>query len=482
MLATTRSQPLSSTRGGTLRRVGLLVGGCLVALALLTSDALAAQLPVSLGAASSYAALAGSTVTSTGPTTLNGDLGVWPGTSRTGFPPGMVTGTVHAGDRFAMHAQGDLTAAYNDAAGRQPPQALPPDVGGRTLAPGVYKTGATPALGLTGALTLDGQGDPNAVFIFQVDSALTTSVASRVNLIGGAQSCNVFWQIGSSATLGTSSVFAGSILALSSISINDGVTLNGRALARNGAVTLINDTITAPHCTTGTIPGGPAGGGPTGGGTTPGGTTPGPTPGGTTGGDTRPPTPPLLLSPRAHARVRAGIVNFSWRPAARAQRYTLIVDHHRMNTGPRTRATMLVRPGSHRYRVIAQNRYGARSSRHRAFSATAANYHPWHPDWRTARDVGFALEVGSVPLEQLPLPGPVLIFVKHLAVGVIHTFGADLLRCGNIGRDQAHAGADGWRCDVSIHTIKVFGHDTGFPNGKYTITAKAPPPKRKRRP
>ena len=106
MLATTRSQPLSSTRGGTLRRVGLLVGGCLVALALLTSDALAAQLPVPLGAASSYAALAGSTVTSTGPTTLNGDLGVWPGTSPTGFPPGMVTGAVHAGDRFAIARAG----------------------------------------------------------------------------------------------------------------------------------------------------------------------------------------------------------------------------------------------------------------------------------------------------------------------------------------------------------------------------------------
>jgi len=356
VLATTRSQPLSSTRGGTLRRVGLLVGGCLVALALLTSDALAAQLPVPLGAASSYAALAGSTVTSTGPTTLNGDLGVWPGTSPTGFPPGMVTGA-GAGDQFAMHAQGDLTAAYNDAAGRQPPQALPPDVGGRTLAPGVYKTGATPALGLTGTLTLDGQGDPNAVFIFQVDSALTTAVGSQVSLIGGAQSCNVFWQIGSSATLGTSSGFAGSILALSSISMNDGVTLNGRALARNGAVTLINDTITAPHCTTGTIPGGPAGGGPA--------------PGGTTGGDTRPPTPPLLLSPRAHARVRAGIVSFSWRPAARAERYTLMVDHHQMNTGPQTRATMLVRPGVHRYRVIAANRYGVRSSRARAFAAIA---------------------------------------------------------------------------------------------------------------
>ena len=128
-------------------------------------------------------------------------------------------------------------------------KALPADVGGTTLTPGAYKTQATPALGLTGTLTLDGQGDPNAVFVIQVGSALTTNVGSDVVLINGAQPCHVFWQIGSSATLGTSSQFAGSILAYTSISMNSGVTLNGRALARNGAVTLINDTITAPRCT-----------------------------------------------------------------------------------------------------------------------------------------------------------------------------------------------------------------------------------------
>ncbi len=127
-------------------------------------------------------------------------------------------------------------------------KALPADVGGTTLTPGAYKTQATPALGLTGTLTLDGQGDPNAVFVIQVGSALTTNVGSDVVLINGAQPCHVFWQIGSSATLGTSSQFAGSILAYTSISMNSGVTLNGRALARNGAVTLINDTITAPRC------------------------------------------------------------------------------------------------------------------------------------------------------------------------------------------------------------------------------------------
>ncbi len=258
MLTRTLSRPLSSSRApgekevpsATLRagarRAALLALSCSLAVAFSASDAFAGQLPVSLGKSGSFAALAGSTVTSTGFTILNGDLGVSPGSSLTGFPPGKVNGTIHMTDPIAAQAQADLTIAYNDAASRQPPQALPADVGGETLAPGVYKTGATPALGVTGTLTLDGQGDPGAVFVFQVGSALTTAVNSHVNLIGGAQAGNVFWQIGSSATLGTSSTFAGSIFALTSISINDGVTLDGRALARNGGVSLINDTINVP--------------------------------------------------------------------------------------------------------------------------------------------------------------------------------------------------------------------------------------------
>lgn len=246
MLARTPSRPLSLPGGGVWSRVGLLAAGFLVALGLLASSAFAGQLPVRLGAADSFAVLGGQTVTNSGRSTLNGDLGVSPGSALTGFPPGRVNGRVHAGDPVASQAQSDLTTAYDDAAGRTPPQALPADVGGRTLAPGVYRSGG--ALGLTGALTLDGQGDPNAVFVFQVGSTLTTSVVSRVDLINGAKYCNVFWQIGSSATLGTSSAFAGDILALTSISLKYGVTLNGRALARNGSVTLINDTITAPHC------------------------------------------------------------------------------------------------------------------------------------------------------------------------------------------------------------------------------------------
>ncbi len=225
-------------------------------------------------------------------------------------------------------------------------------------------------------MTLDGLGDPNAVFVIRVGSALTTNVGSVVALINGAKPSNVFWQIGSSATLGASSVFSGTILALTSISLDSGVTLDGRALARNGAVTLIDDTINVPTRA-------PA---PT---ATP---TPTPTPppspsppprvgGGRTGfcatshtpagsGARRPPARPLLLSPRARASVSPGIVRFSWRPAARAARYTLMVDRRRMNTGCATRATMRVGAGPHSYRVIAENRYGTRSSRRRAFAAS----------------------------------------------------------------------------------------------------------------
>jgi serine protease AprX len=212
------------------------------------------QAPVGLGTAESFAVLAGSTVTSTGPSTLNGDLGLSPGTAVTGFPPGTVNGSTQAANAVALQAKSDLTTAYDDVAGRTPPVAAPADLGGMTLAPGVYRSGSS--LALTGELALDAQGDPSAVFVFQAGSTLTTASASRVRLVNGAQPCNVFWQVGSSATLGSSTDFAGSILALTSISMNDGVTLNGRALARNGAVTLINDTITAPHCAVAAVAGG----------------------------------------------------------------------------------------------------------------------------------------------------------------------------------------------------------------------------------
>jgi uncharacterized repeat protein (TIGR01451 family) len=205
----------------------------------------AAQLPVNLGSAGSFTALAGSTVTNTGPTIVNGDVGVSPGSAVTGFPPGTVIGgAIHAADGPAALAQVDLTAAYNDAAGRTVPTIVAGDLGGLTLAAGLYKSTST--LGITGILRLDGGGDPNAVFIFQVGSGLTTASGSQIILQGGAQAANIFWQVGSSATLGTNSIFNGTILAQASVTQATGAALNGRALARTGAVTLDTSTSVNP--------------------------------------------------------------------------------------------------------------------------------------------------------------------------------------------------------------------------------------------
>ena len=209
----------------------------------------AQQATVNLGTAGSFAVLAGSTVTNTGPTVVSGDLGVSPGNAVTGFPPGQVTnGQIHAGDATAAQAQSDLTVAYNSAAGRACNSNLTgQDLGGQTLTAGAYCFSTSAQL--TGPLTLDAQGDAGAVFIFQIGSTLTTASASSVNLINGAQACNVFWQVGSSATLGTNTAFKGNILALQSITLNTNATItNGRALARNGAVTMDTNTITRATC------------------------------------------------------------------------------------------------------------------------------------------------------------------------------------------------------------------------------------------
>ncbi|MFL4909409.1 ice-binding family protein [Streptomyces sp. MMS24-I2-30] len=174
-----------------------------------------------------------------------------PGTSITGYgPPAVVNGTQHSADTVAQDAQTDLITAYDDAAGQPSDGALPPDAGGLTLVPGVYTASST--LGLTGTLTLDAQGDPNAVWVFQIGSGLTTASSSSVSLINGASPCNVFWKVGSSATLGTSTAFVGNILAMTSITATTSATIEGRALARNGAVTLDTNTITRPQCATGT--------------------------------------------------------------------------------------------------------------------------------------------------------------------------------------------------------------------------------------
>jgi len=193
-----------------------------------------------------FSVLAGSTVTNTGSTTVSGDVGVSPGTAVTGFPPGLASGAIHKADSAAAQAQAALTAGYIDAAGRSGGTAVSGDLVGRTLTAGVYKS--TSSLAVSGDVTLDAQGDSSAVFIFQIASTLTTGSGSHVVLANGAKACNVFWQVGSSATLGTYSDFKGNILALTSITITTGVNLDGRALARNGAVTLDTDVITGCTC------------------------------------------------------------------------------------------------------------------------------------------------------------------------------------------------------------------------------------------
>lgn len=237
----------------TIRRFGVAMLACTMAIGWLMvgTSANAALVPtVPLGTATNYSVLGGQTVTNTGPSVLAGSVGLSPGTSITGFPPGLVTppATIAAADAVTLQAQADLTIAYDNAAGRPLDATQTADLGGLTLQGGVYAGPSKGALALTGPLVLDGAGDPTTVFIFQTDSTLTTASSSTVTLINGAQECNVFWQVGSSATLGTGSVFSGNILALTTITVTTGVTVRGRALARNGSVTLDSDVFTQPTC------------------------------------------------------------------------------------------------------------------------------------------------------------------------------------------------------------------------------------------
>src|ERR1700690_300846 len=227
-------------KSGPMKKFSLLLLGA--ALALCPAATAQQQTAVFLGSAGSYAVLAGTTVTNTGPTIVNGNLGVWPGTAVTGFGPGRVNGTEDAGDVAAQHAQASLNIAYSEAAGRKSVgiTQLAGDLTGRTLTPGLYKSTST--LSLAGTLTLHGSG----VYIFQIASGLTVGTGAKVVLSGGATSGNVFWQVGSSATLGTTADFKGTILALTSISLATGATLDGRALAQHGAVTLDTNTVTLP--------------------------------------------------------------------------------------------------------------------------------------------------------------------------------------------------------------------------------------------
>ncbi len=272
------------------RRAGLTVAAGL-AFAAVPSAAQASA--VLLGTAAPFVVLAGSTATNTGPSVLNGELGLSPGTSLPGFNAAVVNGATHNNDAVAAQAQASLTTAYDTAAGQPSPVDLTgQDLGGLTLTAGNYAFSTSAQL--TGALVLDAQGDPNAQFVFQIGSTLTTASASSVVMINGGSPCNVYWQIASSATLGSTTAFQGNLMAYTSITLNNRATVLGRALARNGAVTLDDNVLDASACNTGsTTP--PTGGGTptTGGGGSPAG-------GGTAaGGATTPTARPVNQSPPA---------------------------------------------------------------------------------------------------------------------------------------------------------------------------------------
>jgi len=200
---------------------------------------------ISLGLAESFAVLGATTVTNTGPTVLFGDLGLWPGTSITGFPPGTVNGTIHITDTLAMEAQAAALVAYNQLAGLVPTTTLSGSLGGLTLLPGVYQI--TSAAQLTGTLTLNGNGMADPLFVFQIGSSLTTGSASSVVETNGANFSNVYWQVGSSATLGTNSQFNGTLIANTSDTLTTGATVNGHIFALHGAVTLDSNIISVPE-------------------------------------------------------------------------------------------------------------------------------------------------------------------------------------------------------------------------------------------
>jgi hypothetical protein len=209
--------------------------------------------PVDLGTAANFSALGGTPVVSnTGPTTAEQDIGISPAAAITGFQevdggPGTTEGEFHAADTAAADAQTDLTAAYDVAAAEPVDDTIPTELGGTTVSPGTYDT-LSGTFEITGPLTLDAEGNNNSVFIFKTASTLVTASGSSIVFINGASPCNVFWQVGSSATLGTNSTFVGNILALTSITATTGVEIEGRLLARNGAVTMDTNTITEPVC------------------------------------------------------------------------------------------------------------------------------------------------------------------------------------------------------------------------------------------
>lgn len=222
----------------------------------------AAQSRVGMGTADSFAVLGGSGITNTGATTITGDIGTHPTTTISGLGSITLDGTNHAGDSVTQGAKTDLVTAYDDAAGRLPVTTVATELGGTTKTAGVYDS-ASGTFEITGTLTLNAEGNADAVFIFLTATTVVTaagapgSPGSIVALVNGAQACNVYWKVGSSATIGTYSTFIGNVFALTSITANTSATINGRLLARNGAVTLDTNTITKSACAAGTT-GGPA--------------------------------------------------------------------------------------------------------------------------------------------------------------------------------------------------------------------------------
>ena len=203
-----------------------------------------AQLP--MGSDSSFAVVAGSTITNTGASVISGNLGLDPGSAVSGLLSSQVVGTEDIDNGPALQAQADLTTAFNDAAALAPTAAITADLGGQTLTPGVYNSGSS--VGLTGTVILNGEGNPNSIFVIQAGSTLTTATNSAVSLTDGAQACNVFWQVGSSATLNTGTIFMGTVMAQASVTLQTGTSVTGRVLAQTGAVTLDDNDITRPDC------------------------------------------------------------------------------------------------------------------------------------------------------------------------------------------------------------------------------------------
>jgi hypothetical protein len=313
------NQRVPARAGISIRHVGAVVVALLSSL-LFAGSALGATATVGLGTAASFSVLGGSTVTNTGPTTMFGDLGLSPGSSVTGAPH--VLGETHVDDAVAIGAKNALTTAYNDAASRPSNGSAGTDLSGQVFLPGVRSASSSLLLS-SGSVTLDAEGNPNAVFIFQIGSTLITGSNTSVVLTGGAQACNVFWQVGSSATLGTGTSFVGTIMASATITANTAATIHGRLLASTGAVNLDTNTITTSNCASSASGGGGGTETPTAaevaagvpGATAP--TSPGSTPGPGTTTVPRPPIGSRTTGKHGTSRKRRHKKGSKKRPAAR---------------------------------------------------------------------------------------------------------------------------------------------------------------------